>query len=45
MAYENIRLKEPNFTVVDGYYYMMDNDTDSLIVKTDDGTQAYSYPL
>lgn len=45
MAYENIRFKEPNLTVVDGYYYMMDNDTDSLIVKTDDGTQAYSYPL
>jgi len=45
MAYENIRLKEPNLTVVDGYYYMMDNDTDSLIVKTDDGTQAFSYPL
>ncbi len=45
MAYENIRLKEPNLAVVDGYYYMMDNDTDSLIVKTDDGTQAYSYPL
>lgn len=45
MAYENIRLKEPNFIVVDGYYYTMDNDTDSLIVKTDDGTQAYSYPL
>ena len=45
MAYENIRFKEPNITMVDGYYYMMDNDTDSLIVKTDDGTQSYSYPL
>jgi len=45
MAYENIRLRKPNLSVVDGYYYMMDEDTDSLIVKTDDGTQAFSYPL
>lgn len=45
MAYENIRLRKRNLTVVDGYYYMVDEDTDSLIVKTDDGTQAYSYPL
>jgi len=45
MAYENIRLLKQNLTVVNGYYYMMDDDTDSLIVKTDDGTQAYSYPL
>jgi hypothetical protein len=45
MAYENIRLTKPNVTMVDGYFYMMDHDTDSLIVKTDDGTQAYSFPL
>jgi len=45
MAYENIRLRKRNLTVVDGYYYMMDDDTDSLIVKTDDGSQAFSYPL
>ena len=32
-------------TVVDGYYWMMDDDTDSIVVKTDDGTLAYSYPL
>ena len=31
--------------MVDGYFYMIDQDQDSLIVKTDDGTQAYSYPL
>lgn len=45
MAYENIRLRKQNFVMVDGYFYMMDEDTDSLIVKTDDGSQAYSYPL
>jgi len=45
MSYENIRLRKQNFTMVDGYFYMIDEDTDSLIVKTDDGTQAYSYPL
>jgi hypothetical protein len=45
MAYENVRLRKQNFTMVDGYFYFMDEDTDSLIVKTDDGTQAFSYPL
>lgn len=45
MAYENIRLRKQNVTMVDGYFWMMDEDTDSLIVKTDDGTLAYSYPL
>jgi hypothetical protein len=45
MAYENIRLRKPNITMVDGYFWMVDEDTDSLVVKTDDGTLAYSYPL
>ncbi len=45
MAYENITLRKRNVVMVDGYFYMFDEDTDSLIVKTDDGTQAYSYPL
>lgn len=45
MAYENVRLRKGNFTIVDGYYWTMDEDTDSLIVKTDDGTIAFSYPL
>ncbi|MHA1833671.1 MAG: hypothetical protein ACTSV7_06730, partial [Candidatus Baldrarchaeia archaeon] len=45
MAYENIRLRKPNVTMVDGYFYMIDEDTDSLIMKTDDGTVAFSYPL
>jgi hypothetical protein len=45
MAYENIRLRKPNVVMVDGYFWMVDEDTDSLVVKTDDGTLAYSYPL
>lgn len=45
MAYENIRLRKQNFAIVNGYFWMIDNDTDSLIVKTDDGTVAFSYPL
>jgi len=45
MAYENVTLRKQNVTMVDGYFYMFDEDQDALIVKTDDGTQAYSYPL
>ena len=45
MAYENITLRKRNMTMVNGYFYMVDHDQDALIVKTDDGTQAYSYPL
>jgi len=45
MAYENIRLRKQNFTVVNGYFWMLDQDVDAIVVKTDDGTQAYSYPL
>ncbi len=45
MGYENITLRRQNVVMVDGYFYMIDEDLDSLIVKTDDGTQAFSYPL
>ncbi len=45
MGYENIRLRKQNFTIVNGYFWTIDEDTDSVIVKTDDGTLAYSYPL
>jgi hypothetical protein len=45
MAYENIVLRRRNMVMVDGYFYSIDADQDALIVKTDDGTQAYSYPL
>jgi len=45
MSYENITLRKRNVVMVDGYFYMIDDDLDNLIVKTDDGTQAFSYPL
>jgi hypothetical protein len=45
MAYENIVFRKANMTMVDGYFYMMDLDQDALIVKTDDGTQSFSYPM
>ena len=45
MSFENITLRRQNLVMVDGYFYMIDEDQDSLIVKTDDGTFAYSYPL
>ena len=45
MSYENVRIRKKNIVVVDGYFYFMDEDLDVLITKTDDGTQAYSYPL
>lgn len=43
--YENIRSRKRNFVMIDGYFYTVDNDTDSLVVKTDDGTHAFTYPL
>ena len=45
MSFENITLRRQNMTMVDGYFYMIDETQDSLVVKTDDGTTAYSYPL
>jgi hypothetical protein len=45
MSYENISFRKRNLAMVDGYFYMMDENQDAMIVKTDDGTQAYSYPL
>ena len=45
MAYENITLRKRNVVMIDGYFYMVDEALDNLIVKTDDGTQAFSYPL
>ena len=45
MSYENVRLRKQNFAVVNGYFWTMDDDTDSVVVKTDDGTLAFSYPL
>jgi hypothetical protein len=45
MAYENIRLRKRNLTVIDGYFWTFDEDVDGVIIKTDDGSTAFSYPL
>jgi hypothetical protein len=45
MSYENVRLRKKNIVAASGYYWMIDEDLDAIITKTDDGTQAYSYPL
>ena len=45
MAYENIQVAYPNFTGEDGYFYNFDHNQDNLVVKTDDGNVAFTYPL
>lgn len=45
MASENVKLRKRNVTVSEGYFYMIDEDQDSLLQKTDDGNTAFSYPL
>jgi len=45
---ENIKLiagQQQNFTVNQGYFYLFDYAQDNIIVKTDDGNTAFSYPL
>jgi hypothetical protein len=42
---ENVRLKDGNFARVDGYFYSFDEQTDTMVQKTDDGTLAFAYPL
>lgn len=42
---ENLKLTEGVFTRVDGYFYTLSNINDTLFAKTDDGTNAFSYPL
>jgi len=45
MAYENIQVAYPNFAGEDGYFYNFDHNQDNLVVKTDDGNVAFTYPL
>lgn len=45
MAYENIRFRRQNLTVVNNYFWMVDEESNSIIVKTDDGSVAFSYPF
>jgi len=42
---ENVRLKINNFVRYEGYFYHLDNNADTLYQKTDDGNNAFSYPL
>ncbi|KKN58621.1 hypothetical protein LCGC14_0550400 [marine sediment metagenome] len=45
---ENIKLisgQQVNFTIDDGYFYTLDSAQDNLLVKTDDGNTAFSYPF
>lgn len=45
MSYENIKFSKPNMTVIDGYFYMLDENWDGLVQKLDDGTISFVYPL
>ena len=45
MAYENINLRKANMTIANGYFYMFDEDWDTLVEKIDDGSISFTYPL
>ena len=45
MAYENIRCEKPHMTIVDGYFYHIDEGSDVLVQRTDDGDTVFNYPL
>lgn len=42
---DNIRLVNPNFIRVGGYFYTFNNQNSILFQKADDGTIAFGYPL
>lgn len=42
---QNIKLKKDHFTLLDGYFYMFDDDTDVLYQRTADSSTSFSYPL
>jgi len=44
-TYENIKFRKRNMTVSDGYFYTIDDDSQNLIQKTDDGTTSFTFPL
>jgi len=44
MAYENVRIKESNMTVVDGYFYTFDTTMDALLKKNGEGQAVMTYP-
>ena len=42
---ENLKLRKPNFTAANGYFYVIEEDRQNLLQRTDDGNTAFSYPL
>lgn len=42
---ENIKLKRNHFTLVDGYFYFFDDETNVLFQKTADSSTSFSFPL
>ena len=42
---KNIQFKKEHFTLVDGYFYMFDDDTNVLYQRTADSSTSFSYPL
>jgi len=45
MARENLRITAQNAVRIDGYFFHIDSAAAVLFKKTDDGTNAFSYPL
>jgi hypothetical protein len=45
MAFENLKLDIPNVARIDGYFAHITQESDTLFLKTDDGTNSFSYPL
>jgi len=41
----NINFKKDHFTLVDGYFYMFDDETNVLYQRTSDGNTSFSSPL
>jgi len=41
---ENIRVADPNFTTDGDYFYSLHESSQTLQVKSDDGTTAFNYP-
>lgn len=45
MGRENVRLSKPNFTTDGSFFYAIDETTQLLQCRTDDGSQAFGYLL
>ena len=45
MAYENIRFRKANITMIEGSFWTIDEEVDAAVLKTGDGTTSFTYPL